>query len=85
MQMQFTGKYLDPRKRFQYENVSHHNARPISSGPNLHKRCVLCCVSIEEVVSDGSWTKYATNNNPLKVTQNITSATEHAHTFGAVT
>ena len=83
--MQFTEKYLGPCKRYQYENVSYNIARPISSGPNLHKRCVLCCVSIEEVVSDGSWTKYATNNNSLKVTQNITSATEHAHTFAAVT
>ena len=54
MQMQFTGKYLDPHMRFQYENMSYHNARPISSGPNLHQRFVVCCVSVELPVGDWS-------------------------------
>jgi len=54
IQMQFTGKYLDPNMRFQYEIVSYHNTRPISSGPNLHQRFVVCCLSIERVVSDES-------------------------------
>ena len=54
IQMQFTGKYLDPNMRFQYENVSFLNAWPISSGPNLHQVFVLCCLSIERAVSDES-------------------------------
>jgi hypothetical protein len=54
IQMRFTGKYLDPHMRFQYENVSYDNARPLSSGPNLHQRFIVCCVSIELVASDGS-------------------------------
>jgi len=46
--MLFTGKYLDPHMRLQYENVSYNNARSISSGPNFHQRFVIqvCCVSI---------------------------------------
>ena len=54
IQMQFTGKYLDPHTRFQYENVSYHNALLISRGSNLQQRFVICCVSIEIVASDGS-------------------------------
>jgi len=54
IQMQITGKYLVPHMRFQYENVSYHKARPISTGPKLHQRFVLCRVSLEVVVSDGS-------------------------------
>ena len=84
MQMQFTGKYLAQHMRFQYENVSYNNARLISSGPNLHQRFVVCCVSIELIASDGIKTKYATDNNSLKVIQNIASATAHV-TFAAVT
>jgi hypothetical protein len=52
--MQFTGKYFDPHMGFQYENVSYHNARPFSSGPNLLQSLIVCSVSIEVIVSDGS-------------------------------
>ena len=54
MQMQFTGKYLDQHMGFQYENMSYHNIRLISSGPKLHQSFVVCCVSIEIVASDES-------------------------------
>ena len=54
MQMQSTGKYLDPHMIFHYENVSTHNARPISSGPNLHKGFVVCCISVDVPVGDWS-------------------------------
>lgn len=63
---------------FQYENVSYHNARPISSGPKLHQRCVLCRVSVEVPVGNGSYTNYTINNNSLTVTHKFTSAAAHA-------